>query len=35
MTDALVVEGVEQFAKAFETLLKAVADKRAQMAGAA
>jgi transaldolase / glucose-6-phosphate isomerase len=35
VTDALVVEGVDQFVKAFETLLKAVADKRAQMAGAA
>jgi transaldolase len=35
VTDALVVEGVDLFSKAFETLLKAVADKRAQMAGAA
>ena len=35
VTDSLVVEGVEQFAKAFDALLKAVADKRAQMAGAA
>jgi len=35
VTDTLVVEGVEQFAKAFDALLKAVADKRAQMAGAA
>ena len=35
VTDALVVEGVDLFAKAFDELLKAVADKRAQMAGAA
>jgi transaldolase / glucose-6-phosphate isomerase len=35
VTDTLVVEGVDLFTKAFEALLKAVADKRAQMAGAA
>jgi transaldolase/glucose-6-phosphate isomerase len=35
VTDQLVVEGVASFAKAFDDLLKAVADKRAQMAGAA
>jgi transaldolase/glucose-6-phosphate isomerase len=35
VTDALVVEGVDLFSKAFDALLKAVADKRAQMAGAA
>ncbi|HWF77947.1 MAG TPA: transaldolase [Caulobacteraceae bacterium] len=35
VTDALVVEGVDLFAKAFDDLLKAVSEKRAQMAGAA
>jgi transaldolase len=35
VTKALVVEGVEQFAKAFDELLQAVATKSRQMAGAA
>ncbi len=35
VTRTLVVEGVELFAKAFETLLSAVAAKSRQMAGAA
>jgi len=35
VTKTLVVEGVEQFAKAFDELLRAVATKSRQMAGAA
>ncbi len=35
VTNTLVVEGVEQFAKAFDELLRAVATKSRQMAGAA
>ncbi|HVN01490.1 MAG TPA: transaldolase [Caulobacteraceae bacterium] len=35
VTDALVIDGVKQFADAFDALLKAVADKRRRMVSAA